>query len=72
MKKKKYITPNVEIVPTEIQQSLLAGSKVKSSMDSDETRLGRASPSTATWNSSGRRKQLTGKRLRNKSIKRQK
>lgn len=37
MKKKKYITPNVEIVPTEIQQSLLAGSKVDSSMDSDES-----------------------------------
>lgn len=37
MKKKKYITPNVEIVPTEMQQSLLAGSKVKSSMDSDES-----------------------------------
>ncbi len=26
MKKKKYITPNVEIVSTEMQQSLLAGS----------------------------------------------
>lgn len=37
MKKKKYITPNVEIVPTEMQQSLLAGSKVKSSMGSDES-----------------------------------
>lgn len=37
MKKKKYITPNVEIVRTEMQQSLLAGSKVDSSMDSDES-----------------------------------
>ena len=32
MKQKKYITPNVEIVSTEMQQSLLAGSKVESSM----------------------------------------
>lgn len=37
MKKKKYITPNVEIVRTEMQQSLLAGSKVDSSMNSDES-----------------------------------
>lgn len=37
MKKKKYITPNVEIVSTEMQQSLLAGSKVESSMGSDES-----------------------------------
>ena len=37
MKKKKYITPNVEIVPTEMQQNLLAGSGIKSSMDSDES-----------------------------------
>lgn len=36
MKKKKYITPNVEIVTTKMQQSLLAGS-VNSSMDSDES-----------------------------------
>lgn len=34
MKKKKYITPNVEIISTEMQQNLLAGSGVKSSMDS--------------------------------------
>lgn len=37
MKKKKYITPNVEIVRTEMQQSLLTESKIKSSMDSDES-----------------------------------
>lgn len=37
MKQKKYITPNVEIVSTEMQQSLLAGSKVDSSMDSDDS-----------------------------------
>ena len=37
MKKKKYITPNVEIVRTEMQQSLVAGSKVDSSMGSDES-----------------------------------
>lgn len=37
MKQKKYITPNVEIVSTEMQQSLLAGSGVNSSMDSDES-----------------------------------
>ncbi len=37
MKQKKYITPNVEIVSTEMQQSLLAGSKINSSMDSDES-----------------------------------
>lgn len=38
MKKKKYITPNVEIVSTEMQQSLLAGSgKIDSSMDSDDS-----------------------------------
>ena len=37
MKQKKYITPNVEIVSTEMQQSLLAGSKIDSSMDSDES-----------------------------------
>lgn len=37
MKKKKYFTPNVEIVSTEMQQSLLAGSKINSSMDSDES-----------------------------------
>lgn len=37
MKKKKYITPNVEIVSTEMQQNLLAGSGIKSSMDSDES-----------------------------------
>lgn len=37
MKQKKYIIPNVEIVSTEIQQSLLAGSKINSSMDSDES-----------------------------------
>ena len=37
MNKKKYITPNVEIVRTEMQQSLLAGSKVDSSMNSDES-----------------------------------
>ena len=37
MKKKKYITPKVEIVRTEMQQSLLAGSKVDSSMNSDES-----------------------------------
>lgn len=37
MKKKKYITPNVEIVPTEIQQSLLAGSGINSSMNNDES-----------------------------------
>lgn len=37
MKKKKYITPNVEIVPTEIQQSLLAGSGIGGSMKSDES-----------------------------------
>ncbi|MES4921956.1 hypothetical protein ABVC70_08505 [Hoylesella timonensis] len=36
MKKKKYITPNVEIISTEMQQNLLAGS-VDSSMDSDES-----------------------------------
>ena len=33
MKKKKYITPNVEIISTEMQQNLLAGSGVKSSME---------------------------------------
>ena len=37
MKKKKYITPNVEIVHTEIQQNLLAGSGIDGSMDSDES-----------------------------------
>lgn len=37
MKKKKYITPNVEIVRTEMQQVLLPESKIKSSMDSDES-----------------------------------
>ena len=37
MKKKKYFTPNVEIVSTEMQQNLLAGSGVKSSMDSDDS-----------------------------------
>lgn len=37
MKQKKYITPNVEIVSTEMQQSLLAGSKIDSSMDSDDS-----------------------------------
>lgn len=37
MKQKKYITPNVEIVSTEMQQSLLAGSKINSSMDSDDS-----------------------------------
>lgn len=37
MKQKKYITPNVEIVSTEMQQSLLAGSNINSSMDSDES-----------------------------------
>lgn len=37
MKQKKYITPNVEIVSTEMQQNLLAGSGIKSSMDSDES-----------------------------------
>ena len=37
MKQKKYITPNVEIVSTEMQQSLLAGSGVNSSMDSDDS-----------------------------------
>lgn len=37
MKKKKYITPNVEIISTEMQQNLLAGSGIKSSMDSDES-----------------------------------
>lgn len=37
MKKKKYITPNVEIVRTEMQQALLTESKIKSSMDSDES-----------------------------------
>ena len=37
MKKKKYITPNVEIISTEMQQSLLAGSNINSSMDSDES-----------------------------------
>ncbi len=37
MKKKKYITPNVEIISTEMQQNLLAGSGVKSSMDSDNS-----------------------------------
>lgn len=37
MKKKKYFTPNVEIVSTEMQQNLLAGSGIKSSMDSDES-----------------------------------
>ena len=37
MKKKKYITPNVEIVSTEMQQSLLAGSNINSSMDSNDS-----------------------------------
>lgn len=37
MKKKKYITPNVEIISTEMQQNLLAGSKIDSSMDSDDS-----------------------------------
>lgn len=37
MKKKKYITPNVEIVRTEMQQSLLTESKINSSMGSDES-----------------------------------
>ena len=37
MKKKKYFTPNVEIVFTKMQQSLLAGSGIDSSMDSDES-----------------------------------
>lgn len=37
MKQKKYITPNVEIVSTEMQQSLLAGSNINSSMDSDDS-----------------------------------
>lgn len=37
MKKKKYITPNVEIVRTEMQQSLLTESKINSSMNSDES-----------------------------------
>ena len=37
MKQKKYITPKVEIVSTEMQQSLLAGSKINSSMDSDDS-----------------------------------
>ncbi|KXB79082.1 hypothetical protein HMPREF3034_02220 [Prevotella sp. DNF00663] len=37
MKKKKYITPNVETVPTEMEQSLLAGSGIRGSMDSDES-----------------------------------
>lgn len=37
MKQKKYITPNVEIVSTEMQQSLLAGSGVNSSMDGDDS-----------------------------------
>ena len=36
MKQKKYITPNGEIISTEMQQNLLAGS-VDSSMDSDES-----------------------------------
>ncbi|MFR2733823.1 hypothetical protein [Hoylesella buccalis] len=37
MKQKKYITPNVEIVSTEMQQSLLAGSGIDSSMDGDDS-----------------------------------
>lgn len=37
MKKKKYFTPNVEIISTEMQQNLLAGSKIDSSMDSDDS-----------------------------------
>ncbi len=37
MKQKKYITPNVEIVSTEMQQSLLAGSNINSSMDSNDS-----------------------------------
>ena len=37
MKKKKHITPNVEIVRTEMQQSLLTESKINSSMGSDES-----------------------------------
>lgn len=37
MKKKKYFTPNVEIVSTEMQQNLLAGSGIKSSMDGDDS-----------------------------------
>lgn len=56
MKKKKYITPNVEIVPTEIQQSLLAGSKVKSSMDSDESdweTVDNSDPSVSGRNATG-------------------
>ncbi len=37
MKKKKYFTPNVEIVFTKMQQSLLAGSGIDSSMDGDDS-----------------------------------
>lgn len=37
MKQKKYITPNVEIVFTKMQQSLLAGSGIDSSMDGDDS-----------------------------------
>ena len=37
MKKKKYFTPNVEIISTEMQQNLLAGSGIRSSMDSDDS-----------------------------------
>lgn len=37
MKQKKYITPNVEIVSREMQQSLLAGSNINSSMDSNDS-----------------------------------
>ena len=37
MKKKKYITPNAEIISTEMQQNLLAGSGIKSSMDGDDS-----------------------------------
>lgn len=37
MKKKKYIAPNVEIISTEMQQNLLAGSGIRGSVDSDES-----------------------------------
>ena len=56
MKKKKYITPNVEIVSTEMQQNLLAGSRIKSSMDSDDSDwevVDNSDPSVSARNATG-------------------
>lgn len=56
MKKKKYITPNVEIISTEMQQNLLAGSGIKSSMDSvdsDWEVVDNSDPSVSGRNATG-------------------